>query len=1402
MSKLRKKFITVLAVLFCALLAISTALFIPKNKSAGAYASSPTTADVGELYIGGTNKFSAANLRKLYNALYEGAKNLDDVEDNLTITTDGNNSIARKDIIIEFGGMKWTAMYLSRATEERKNVGGAPASSALGAATKDDVVLTLWLVNPESTAANRAQWQYWTKSGDIPGNETNKYPANMYGTSYIRSQVLNNGGAYWNQNTANLTDGLDTLIQDANLTSKKTTNKFARFTMPDVTDSVVNYLVSPRYIEWQYEQHKGTLAGWSSSANPELLYDTNNDSWGVNVKAYFEGNGKWFYADKTGAKDYYSVWKDDLLWLPSIAETGQGLDDGSYGLWKTRLEQRASAAEEENFAWLRSSSCPDTYNIRASNVYGNASNRVGNTLRIVRPAIHLNLSKAADAAKGVSFDNVGLENVENGAEFTAGEGEHTFSRVFDGKEVKVTLPEAKNGEKMTVTGANYAQEVFSAKYPYESGDRTYEVTATLQGDYVWDDTDDTTKNKEPRKYKITIKRADITVGWTSKTVAAGASLLQDGDLIAVKDDTTVRSSIKQRFYKVEPNVTESPPTDWLTNGWDVTWQQRNESSNYFTATQTGTYTVYYEIDANFHTTKRGFYTVTVSTDSVHISTNSGITISNETFGNKKAADLKSTLIDNFADWVTFRSDTSGTYSGQPLQTLLSKLEVVLLDDRGMEVVPDAGHNYYNAGTYSLGLQYIPTLPSSDKTLTFVWDTDKPQITIVKRPITVNIVVKNAGDSFTHVYGDNVVSMKCVLDNEDDLPKDEKFADLLIRDNVFVLKGTTTELNNKTPVDTYDIEGVARESNYDVSFESVHYTVTPRPITLQVADEEVEYGRDFTNYTFKAMTRTGGSLASGDTVSALTANATYKLWQNGDVAFSTTLAIGEYELRAEIPAGNYDFTIIAGKLKITTANFDMKGVTLENNGFIYDGNPHELAYTGTLPSSEISVSYRYVNYDTGETLAGPPTEVGLYIVYASFTHNSPNHNEIPDKVAYLRIALTQEGLNQGYPPLPSDEELAAAKDLAEKKTEAKKKLDEEAKAKKDAIDANADMTAEDKKAAKDEIEKELAEGNAAIDSAKDADGVNKAYDDGKKEMEDTVELAETKTDAKKDLEKEAKDKKDAIDADVNLTAEEKKEAKEEIDKQLEEGKKEIDKSTNVNDVEAAESASKKDIEDYTEVVQKKGSAKSELDKAAQAKKDAIDANPELTDEEKAAAKAEVDKELEEGKKAVDGANSIDGVQSAESSTKTNIENVKVEHTVTLDEKKSSAKSELEKAASKKKAEIDDNDELTDEEKEEAKAKVDSELQKGLNAIESAEDDEELSKTVSDRKTKIENINPEHKGSFPWWIIAVAAGVLLLAAVVIIVIKKRQTADGDEDFYDEDYDFDEEDFEEDDFADDEF
>ncbi|MBF0788372.1 DUF1542 domain-containing protein, partial [Streptococcus sp. 19428wC2_LYSM12] len=76
---------------------------------------------------------------------------------------------------------------------------------------------------------------------------------------------------------------------------------------------------------------------------------------------------------------------------------------------------------------------------------------------------------------------------------------------------------------------------------------------------------------------------------------------------------------------------------------------------------------------------------------------------------------------------------------------------------------------------------------------------------------------------------------------------------------------------------------------------------------------------------------------------------------------------------------------------------------------------------------------------------------------------------------------------------------------------------------------------------------------------------------------------------------------------------------------------------------------------------KNTAKSDIDAAANAKKAEIDARPDLTVEEKAAAKAQVDAEVKKAKDAIDAATSNDAVESAKTTGTQSINTINPEAT---------------------------------------------------------------------------------------------------------------------------------------------
>ncbi|HEM5226903.1 TPA: DUF1542 domain-containing protein [Streptococcus suis] len=207
-------------------------------------------------------------------------------------------------------------------------------------------------------------------------------------------------------------------------------------------------------------------------------------------------------------------------------------------------------------------------------------------------------------------------------------------------------------------------------------------------------------------------------------------------------------------------------------------------------------------------------------------------------------------------------------------------------------------------------------------------------------------------------------------------------------------------------------------------------------------------------------------------------------------------------------------------------------------------------------------------------------------------------------------------------------------LAGEKAVAKEEVKAAAEDAKKAIDANDNLTPEEKAAAKAAVYDEAAKAEEAIDAATKADEV------------DAATLVGEKAVAKEELKAAAEDAKKAIDANDNLTDAEKAAAKKAVDDEAAKAEEAIDAATKADEVDAATLAGEKAVakeelkaaaEDAKKAIDAaKQGAKNKLMEEADKAKAAIDANPNLTPEEKAAAKAEIDKAVEEAIIAINGA----------------------------------------------------------------------------------------------------------------------------------------------------------------------
>ena len=263
------------------------------------------------------------------------------------------------------------------------------------------------------------------------------------------------------------------------------------------------------------------------------------------------------------------------------------------------------------------------------------------------------------------------------------------------------------------------------------------------------------------------------------------------------------------------------------------------------------------------------------------------------------------------------------------------------------------------------------------------------------------------------------------------------------------------------------------------------------------------------------------------------------------------------------------------------------------------------------------------------------------------------NEQPDAAATPTAAKTAQDAVDAAKKTGVDE-VTAVNPVAVKKPAAKKAIDDALKAKEAAIDARPDLTDEEKKAAKDVAKDAADKAKEAIDAAPSNAAVDAAKKTGVDEVAAVNPEAVKKPAAKKAIDDALKAKEAAIDARPDLTDDEKKAAKDAAKDAADKAKAAVDAATTDAAVDAAKGTGTGDIAKVNPVA-KEAAKKAVADELAK-KEAAIDARPDLTDEEKAAAKkdaqakakaatdaidaqpsiAETPEKAEEAQKAVDGA----------------------------------------------------------------------------------------------------------------------------------------------------------------------
>ena len=421
------KFFAIIALIFAFVLTSAILSFSGQNSlNSNAYTAGSAPASIGSLTFsnyatredGGV--IDAAVLDKLYGAIlgtntgtYAGAlskvqnstssitgfsrPNNVDVQNNSMNFQQIEQANGGNAITLEFGGYKWNVVYLTTNTNGNSSNGG----------NAGDLIATLWM----SEIDGQSEWSTYLGNAGV-GSEAAS--ACNYGMSYMRVKTLNNGSV---DNTNVLyANGLNTTTS----ATGRLNHKYAKFTMSNSAlsssadnknSSLIDYLATPSQVKYQEKENKV----WSFSTDRGsgwTVFIAPNTAWGIPDETMLNStsnSGGWYDDGRkikniTNQNGYYD-WKDDYLWLPSLTETGYYNDgsstvggDKSKGASLWGISEQHDIVKSSANVWTREGNVNANY-IDFLSASGGRYDAYTTTSCAVRPALHLNLTKAQAASK-------------------------------------------------------------------------------------------------------------------------------------------------------------------------------------------------------------------------------------------------------------------------------------------------------------------------------------------------------------------------------------------------------------------------------------------------------------------------------------------------------------------------------------------------------------------------------------------------------------------------------------------------------------------------------------------------------------------------------------------------------------------------------------------------------------------------------------------------------------------------------------------------------------------------------------------------------------------------------------------------------------------------------------------
>ena len=332
-------------------------------------------------------------------------------------------------------------------------------------------------------------------------------------------------------------------------------------------------------------------------------------------------------------------------------------------------------------------------------------------------------------------------------------------------------------------------------------------------------------------------------------------------------------------------------------------------------------------------------------------------------------------------------------------------------------------------------------------------------------------------------------------------------------------------------------------------------------------------------------------------------------------------------------------------------------------------------------------------------------------------------------AAQKLADVQTQVAQGKAAITAVPQTPAAKNAA------KAAIQSAAEAKKDQISKNNALTAEEKAEATRKVEEAVTKANQAIDEATTNQAVTDKQAEGTQAIQAVPETAVAKPAAIAAVQAAADAKKQRIQNNGGLTSEERATAVAKVNEELAKATAAIQGATTQGDVTGEQTKGIAAINNVAETPSTKTEAKDAIATAAEAQRQAIQARPDLTQDEKDAAKAKVTAAETTAKQAVEDAADQNGVEAA----KTNGTNVIAGINPDAKSRPDAIKA-VEAAAEAKKDQISKNNALTAEEKAKAIQQVDNAVQAAKNAINAAGTDAKVAEEQGNGTNAIAGINP--------------------------------------------------------------